>query len=140
MWRSSCVVGLLVVAGCGSHPPVPQGKWACKADNGQLTIDVDYAADGSKTGTAHMTRGDGSLDFNAQMKFVGIWELKADQLTESMTVEVVSATANGAPMADGVQAMLRDVLGAKQTSTVKVTGADAMALINDAYGLACTRA
>lgn len=147
MWRSERVwagagVGLLalVLAGCGSPPPAPQGKWACLADNGTLMIDVDYAADGSKTGTARMTQADGMLDYDAQMKFQGIWKLAGDQLTESMTVEVTSATSNGAPMADEQQAMLRNGLGAEQTSTVKVTGPDAMALINPVYGLGCTRA
>ncbi|RYG30688.1 MAG: hypothetical protein EON93_14335 [Burkholderiales bacterium] len=142
MWRSGAVVAVmaLALAGCGSPPPAPQGKWACKADNGTLTLDVDYAADGSKTGTARMTQADGALDYDAQMKFQGIWKLTGDKLTESMTVEVVSATSNGAPMADEAQAMLRNALGAEQVSTVKVTGPDAMALINDVYGLACTRA
>lgn len=142
MWRSGAVVGLLALAlaACGSPPPAPQGKWACKADNGTLTVDVDYLADGSKTGTARMTQADGTLDYDAQMKFQGIWKLTGDKLTESMTVEITSATANGAPMADEQQAMLRNGLGAEQTSTVKLTGPDAMALINPVYGLACTRA
>jgi hypothetical protein len=141
MWRSGWMVGVLLlgVAACGSPPPAPQGKWACKADNGQLTVDVEYAADGSKTGTARMTQSDGTLDYDAQMKFQGIWKLAGDKLTESMTVEITSATSNGAPMADEQQAMLRNGLGAEQTSTVKVTGPDAMALINPVYGLGCTR-
>ena len=143
MWRSGLVLsglGLLVLAGCSGPPPAPQGEWACRADNGQLTMDVAYAADGSKTGTARMAQSDGALDYEAQMKFQGIWALNGNKLTESMTVEVVSATSNGAPMADEAQAVLRNGLGAEQTSTVKVTGPDAMALINDVYGLSCTRA
>jgi hypothetical protein len=87
-----------------------------------------------------MTQADGVLDFDVQMKFQGIWALKGNKLTESMTVEVTSAVANGAPMPDGNQASLRNGFGAEQVSTVKVTGPDAMALINDVYGLACTRA
>ena len=87
-----------------------------------------------------MTQSDGALDYDAQMKFQGIWKLSGDKLTESMTVEVVSATSNGAPMADEAKAMLRNGLGAEQVSTVKVTGPDAMALINPVYGLGCTRA
>lgn len=147
MWRSrhvvaGCAVALLAlsVAACGSPPPAPQGKWACKADNGTLSLDVEYAADGSKTGTARMTQSDGTLDYDAQMKFQGIWKLAGDKLTESMTVEITSATSNGVAMADEAQAMLRNGLGAEQTSTVKLTGPDAMALINPVYGLACTRA
>ncbi|HOY79994.1 MAG TPA: hypothetical protein PLN33_19435 [Hyphomonadaceae bacterium] len=147
MWRSRRVLagasvgGLaLVLAGCGSPPSAPQGKWACLGDNGTLMVDVDYAADGSKTGTARMTQADGTLDYDAQMKFQGIWKLAGDQLTESMTVEITSAVSNGAPMTDEAQASLRNGFGAEQTSTVKVTGPDAMALINPVYGLGCTRA
>jgi hypothetical protein len=57
-----------------------------------------------------------------------------------MTVEITSAVANGEPMSDENQASLRNGFGAEQVSTVKVTGPDAMALINNVYGLSCTRA
>lgn len=145
MWRSKgvlagCVVGLLALAACGSPPPVPQGKWACISDDGRLFVDVVYASDGAKTGTARMTQADGVLDFDVQMKFQGIWALNADKLTESMTVEILSAVANGGPMPDENQAGLRNGFGAEQISTVKVTTPDAMALINPVYGLSCTRA
>ena len=140
MWRSGFVVGLLAVGGCMSPPPVPEGKWACISDDGRLFIDVVYAGDGTKTGTARMTQADGVLDFDVQMKFQGIWKLDADKLIESMTVEIASAVANGGPMPDENQASLRNGFGAEQTSTVKVTGPDAMALINPVYGLSCTRA
>ena len=145
MWRSEqvwagCVLSAVVLAGCSGPAPVPQGKWACIADDGRLFVDVAYAGDGTKTGTARMTQADGVLDFDVQMKFQGIWALTANKLTESMTVEIVSAVANGGPMPDENQASLRNGFGAEQTSTVKVTGPDAMALINPVYGLACTRA
>ena len=140
MWRTGVVVWVVAMAACTSPPSPPQGKWACISDDGRLFVDVVYAGDGTKTGTARMTQADGVLDFDVQMKFQGIWALKGNKLTESMTVEVTSAVANGAPMPDGNQASLRNGFGAEQVSTVKVTGPDAMALINDVYGLACTRA
>ncbi|RYZ14920.1 MAG: hypothetical protein EON61_01785 [Alphaproteobacteria bacterium] len=140
MWRSGFVVGLLVVAGCSGPPPAPQGEWSCISDDGRLFVDVAYVGDGMKRGTARMTQSDGALDFDVQMTFQGIWALKADKLTESMTVEIVSAIANGAPMPVENQAVLRNGFGAEQVATVKVTGPDAMALINDVYGLSCTRA
>ena len=140
MWRSMVGVGLLVLSGCTSPPPAPLGKWACISDDGRLFVDVVYVGDGTKTGTARMTQADGVLDFDVQMKFQGIWALNADKLTESMTVEIVSAVADGGPMSDENQATLRNGFGAEQTSTVKVTTPDAMALINPVYGLSCTRA
>lgn len=140
MWRSGVSVWMVAMAACTSPPPVPEGKWACISDDGRLFIDVVYAGDGTKTGTARMTQADGVLDFDVQMKFQGIWKLDSDNLTESMTVEIVSAVANGGPMPDENQATLRNGFGAEQVSTVKVTGPDAMALINPIYGLSCTRA
>lgn len=147
MWRSGLMwAGLMwagvmfVLAGCSGPPPAPQGDWACISDDGRLSVDVAYAGDGTKRGTARMKQADASLDFDVQMTFQGIWALKGDRLTESMTVEIVSAIANGAPMPDENQAVLRNGFGAEQVSTVKLTTPDAMALINDVYGLSCTRA
>ncbi|MDP3495814.1 MAG: hypothetical protein Q8R82_22120, partial [Hyphomonadaceae bacterium] len=82
MWRTGVVVWMVAMAAC-TPPPVPQGKWACLSDDGRLFIDVVYAGDGTKTGTARMTQADGAIDFDVQMKFQGIWSLKDDKLTES---------------------------------------------------------
>ena len=140
MWRTGVVVWVVAMAACTSPPSPPQGKWACISDGGRMFVDVVYASDGTKTGTARMTQADGLADFDVQMKFQGIWALKGDLLTESMTVEITSAVANGEPMPEEVSAKLRNGFGAEQVSTVKVTGPDAMALINNVYGLSCTRA